>query len=144
MKKYILGFLVLFCLSYFSFDSWNKGRSLDLPDGAPEVLVSLKGVLRLKPCCHVEEDFRECWFLEMDKKSFNKALKTPVWGYALSIRDILKRLDRFDVQLGRDEGSEDFCSHHQNQVVTVQGHLFHAHTGHHHAPFLMSLEKIYE
>ena len=144
MKKYILGFLGLFLVTYSGYDYWSKERKLELPDGAPEVLVTLKGVLRLKPCCHEEENFCESWFLEMDKKSFNRALKTPVWGYAISIRDILKRPDRFNVQLGRDKETEDFCNHHQNKVVTAQGHLFHAHTGHHHAPFLMNLEKIYE
>lgn len=84
-----------------------------------------------------------CWFLQMDAPSFQLASKTPVWGFGLSLQEIMNKTNWFEVQLGRNSEIEDFCCKHVNQEITVQGFLFHAHTGHHHAPFLMDLKTIY-
>lgn len=133
MKKLVMAFCFILKVSAVP-------QGLELPDGAPEILVTLSGTLHLQSC--FEDDVVDCWFLKMDESSFEVASTTPVWGYPLSIEEILQRSDRLEVQLGEDPEMEEFFQNHMNQFVTVQGFLFHAHTGHHHAPFQMDLEKI--
>lgn len=133
-------------LSYGIDMSCLRNIPLELAEGASEILLELKGKLILR---NVSED--DCnpndelslWFLEMDARSFQLAAQTPVWGYGLSLSEIMEKNNWFEVQLGRDSAYEDFCCKHVNQEVTVQGFLFHAHTGHHHAPFLMDFKKIW-
>lgn len=48
----------------------------------------------------------------------------------------------YEVQLGCLT-SDNFCCTHVNQNVEVEGYLFHAHTAHHHAPFLMDVRAIF-
>jgi len=151
MKKFSI-IIVLLCLSIFVCTAiilHNKtyqlqNVSLELPDGAPEILVTLKGKLCLKLCSVENDSPMHCWFLEMDGSSFKVASKTPVWGYALTLKEILDKPNWNEVQLGRDKETEDFCCKHRNQIITVNGFLFHAHTGHHHAPFMMDVKEIYQ
>jgi len=151
MRKYII-FLLPLCIVFFIYAATQlcthfhklKVTSLELPDGSPEILVTLSGKLRLNLCSIENDPPMYCWFLQMDGPSFKIASTTPVWGYALSLDDILTMPNWFEVQLGRDKETEHFCSRHVNQQVTVKGFLFHAHTGHHHAPFLMNLKEIYQ
>ncbi len=150
MKKFSI-IIALLCFSIFVCIITLHNRayklqniSLELPDGAPEILVTLKGKLYLKLCSVENEPPMYCWFLEMDAPSFEVASKTPVWSYALTLKEILDKPNWNEVQLGRDKKTEDFCCKHRNQKVTVKGFLFHAHTGHHHAPFLMDIKEIYQ
>jgi hypothetical protein len=150
MKKFSI-IIILLCLSIFVYTvitihNTNKLQnvSLELPNGTPEILVTLKGTLKLKSILEENATPIYCWFLEMNASSFKIASKTPVWGYALTLKDILEKPNWNEVQLGRDKETEDFCCKHRNQKVTVKGFLFHAHTGHHHAPFLMDIKEIYQ
>lgn len=150
MKKFSV-IIIFLCLSIFICTAITfcnrtyqlQNASLELPDGNPEILVSLKGTLRLKLCSSENDPPINCWFLEMTSSSFKLASKTLVWGYALTLKEILENPNWNEVQLGRDKETEDFCCKHRNQKVTVKGYLFHAHTGHHHAPFLMDIKEIY-
>lgn len=149
MKKiYIIVIVFLSIFVYVAISLHNNSNksqniALELPDGAPEILVTLKGTLKLKSIFEENADPIYCWFLEMDASSFKIASKTPVWGYALTLKEILEKPNWNEVQLGRDEETEDFCCKHRDQKVTVKGYLFHAHTGHHHAPLLMDIKEIY-
>lgn len=150
MKKFsIIIALIFFSIFIYISTLHNKtykfrNISLELPDGVPEILVTLKGKLILKLCSIENDPPMYCWFLEMDKSSFKIASTTPVWGYVLTLKEILKKPNWNEVQLGRDDETEDFCMKHKNQKVIVNGYLFHAHTAHHYAPFLMDIEKIYQ
>lgn len=123
---------------------------LELPEGAPEILTKLNGtlVLRLSPgppnYSSTEGGDYPCyvWFLQMDVPSFQKACQTPVWGYALSLQDIMSKQNWFEVQLGADPEWEDFCCQHFNQEIVVEGYLFHAHTSHHDAPFQIAVKHM--
>jgi Domain of unknown function (DUF4431) len=124
---------------------------LEYEDGRPEKAISLRGKLtfRLYPgppeYGSVENgDYPEYgWFLQMDRPSFQIASTTLLPGLALSPADIMSHSNWYEVQLGL-LSSDDFCCKHVNQDVVVEGYLFHAHTGHHHAPFLMDVLKIYD
>jgi len=119
---------------------------LEYEDGRPEKAISLRGKLtfRLYPgppeYGSVENgDYPEYgWFLQMDRPSFQIASTTLLPGLALSPADIMSHSNWYEVQLGL-LSSDDFCCKHVNQDVVVEGYLFHAHTGHHHAPFLMDV-----
>ncbi|MBI5274336.1 MAG: DUF4431 domain-containing protein [Chlamydiales bacterium] len=149
MKKYILIIIVLGLSSLIykvAITQKRMNTALELPDGAPEILLTLNGTLKLKYWDIPGEEAHSgyVWFLELDKPSFKKALETPVWGYALPLKEILEQSNRYDVQFCPDEDTEDFCQNHIDQKVTIEGFLFHAHTGHHHAPLLMDLKAIYQ
>jgi hypothetical protein len=124
---------------------------LEYEDERPEKPISLRGklTLRLYPgppeYGSVENgDYPEYgWFLQMDRPSFQIASTTLLPGLALSPADIMSHSNWYEVQLGL-LSSDDFCCKHVNQDVVVEGYLFHAHTGHHHAPFLMDVLKIHE
>lgn len=119
---------------------------LELSDGVSEILTTLKGklVLRLIPKDPEHPSLENyCWFLQLDEPSFIVASTTPVWGYALSFKEITQQSNWFEVQIGRDRKFEEFCYAHINQEVSLEGYLFHAHTGHHYAPFLMDVRRIY-
>ncbi len=149
MTKYILIVTVLglgaLIYKISTTEKWMN-TALELAADAPEILLTLDGTLKLKYCDIPGEETHSghVWFLELDEPSFKKALKTPVWAFPLCIKEILKHPNRYDVQLGRYEETEDFCQNHINQKVTIEGFLFHAHTGHHHAPLLMDLKTIYQ
>ena len=116
------------------------------------MLVTLQGVLKLKlypgpPNYESIEngDYPEyCWMLQMDSKSFDIASQTPVLEPALSMMDIMSTFNPSEVQLGLETNMRKFCESHINQKVTVQGSLSHAILAHHHAPFLMSVQSVYE
>lgn len=124
---------------------------LELSEGAPQLLVTLKGTLQLKlypgpPNYESIEngDYPEyCWMLQMDSKSFDIASKTPVLEPALSMTDIMSVSNWIEVQLGLETDMRKFCESHINQKVTIQGYLSHAILAHHHAPFLMSVQSVY-
>ena len=124
---------------------------LEYEDDHLEKTVSLRGklTLRLYPgppeYGSVENgDYPEySWFLQMDRPSFQIAATTLLPGLALSLADIMSRPNWYEVQLGCPS-SDDFYCQHVNQEVVVEGYLFHAHTGHHHAPFLMDVLRIHE
>ncbi len=124
---------------------------LELSEGAPQLLVTLKGSLLLKlypgpPNYESIEngDYPEyCWMLQMDSKSFDIASKTPVLEPALSMTDIMSVSNWTEVQLGLETDMRKFCESHINQKVTLQGYLSHAILAHHHAPFLMSVQSVY-
>lgn len=123
----------------------------ELPEGDQEVLVKLTGklILRLSPGPPNYSDVEAgdypsyVWYLQMDPASVRTALSTPVWGYPFSEKEIMDFPNWFEVQLGgaEKEMEEWFCDH-IDQTVSVQGYLFHAHTGHHHAPFLLAWESV--
>jgi hypothetical protein len=122
---------------------------LEYEDGHPEKLISLRGklILRLYPgppeYSSVENgDYPGyCWFLQMDRPSFQIAFKTLLPGLALSPEDIMSHTNWYEVQLGC-LSPDDFYCQHINQEVVVEGYLFHAHTAHHHAPFLLDMSNI--
>lgn len=124
---------------------------LEYEDGRPEKAISLRGklTLRLYPgppeYGSVENgDYPEYgWFLQMDRPSFQIASTTLLPGLALSPADIMSHSNWYEVQLGCLP-SDDFYCQHVNQEVVVEGYLFHAHTGHHHAPFLMDVLRIHD
>lgn len=124
---------------------------LELPEGSPQLLVTLKGNLQLKlypgpPNYESIEngDYPEyCWMLQMDSESFDIASKTPVLEPALSITDIMSISNWTEIQLGLETDMRKFCESHINQEVTLQGYLSHAILAHHHAPFLMSVQSVY-
>jgi hypothetical protein len=116
---------------------------LELPDGIPEIYVTLKGTLKLNVLFEEEENSICYWVLQLDVPSFQIACTTPVWGYALSLKEIMKTTNWHEVQLGLEENMEDFCKKNVNCEVLVGGFLFHAHTAHHHAPFVLDLKEIY-
>lgn len=124
---------------------------LEYEDERSEKPISLRGklTLRLYPgppeYSSVENgDYPGyCWFLQMDHSSFQIAFTTLLPGLALSSADIMSRPNWYEVQLGCSP-SDDFNCENVNKEVVVEGYLFHAHTGHHHAPFLMDVLRIHE
>jgi hypothetical protein len=76
----------------------------------------------------------------MDRLSFQIAFKTLLPGLALSPEDIMSHTNWYEVQLGC-LSPDDFYCQHINQEVVVEGYLFHAHTAHHHAPFLLDMSN---
>jgi len=134
----------------YGIDIYNLSDiPLEYEDERPEMPISLRGklALRLYPgppeYGSVESgDYPEySWFLQMDRHSFQIASTTLLPGLALSLADIMSRTNWYEVQLGCPP-SDDFYCQHVNQEVVVEGYLFHAHTGHHHAPFLMDVLTI--
>ena len=124
---------------------------LELSEGSPQLLVTLRGVLQLKLYAgppnyeSVEDgDYPEyCWMLQMDSKSFDLASKTPVLEPALSLLDIMSVSNWSEVQLGFETNMRKFCESHINQKIIVQGFLSHAILAHDHAPFLMTVQLVY-
>jgi uncharacterized protein (DUF952 family) len=132
-------------------EKWND-IPLELSEVTPQLLVTLKGSLQLKlypgpPNYESIEngDYPEyCLMLQMDSKSFDIASKTHVLEPALSMTDIMSVSNWSEVQLGLETDMRKFCESHINQEVTLQGYLSHAILAHHHAPFLMSVQSVYE
>ena len=122
---------------------------LEYAEEHPEKPISLRGKLtfRLYPgppeYGSVENgDYPEYgWFLQMDRSSFQIASTTLLPGQALSPADIMSHSNWYEMQLSL-LSSDDFCCKYVNQDVVVEGYLFHAHTGHHHAPFLMDVSTV--
>ena len=124
---------------------------LELPEGSPQLLVTLQGILQLKlypgpPNYESVEngDYPEyCWVLQMDSKSFEIASQTPVLEPALSLMDIMSVSNWSEVQLMFETNMRKFCESHINKKVIAQGYLSHAILAHDHAPFLMTIQSIY-
>ncbi len=70
------------------------------------------------------------------------ALNTPVKELGLDSKDILKWPNPGEVILVLDEEMEKFCRDYEHQQVSVEGHLFHAHTSHHYTPMLLDVKRI--
>lgn len=124
---------------------------LELPEGAPEILVKLQGKLYMMLFPGPPEYLSvECgdvpeygWFLTLDEKSFQIASSTPVAPYGNSMEYMMESPNWFKVQLSFSDELEKRFYHNVEKAVTVEGYLFHAMTGHHHAPFLMNVQSVY-
>ena len=121
--------------------------SLELPDSEPERLISLTGTLRLRV---LNGDINEGdierggypsynWIVKLDPESFKIACSTPVRAAFHSPGTIRSSRNCEEMALTGDYDEEWLCSH-VHQTVTVQGYLWHAHTGHHHTPVMMDSE----
>lgn len=119
-------------------------ESLNLPEGEPEKLVTMMGKLHL----HIfnsdpdrgslenggQPIYR--WILKLDPKSFEIACNTPVRAFFQTPATIrsFKNCDEMELTGNYDE---DWLCEHIDQVVSIQGYLWHAHTGHHHTPVMI-------
>ncbi len=54
----------------------------------------------------------------------------------------MNRPNHTEVFLVINEDMENFCYTHQDQQITAEGQLFHAHTAHHYTPILLDVKKI--
>jgi len=119
-------------------------ESLILPDNQPEKLVSMTGKLFLKVLnSDPDKGTIECggspiysWVLKLDPKSFETACSTPVRASFHSPATIRSFKNCDEMELTGDYDLEWLCDH-VNKDVTIQGYLWHAHTGHHHTPVMM-------
>jgi len=120
-----------------------EDKSLVLPEGEPEFLVSITGqlqrnVLNIDPEDNTKSTF-DCWVLKLTPESFELACSTPVraiFHTPESIRS-LPRCHEIELTGGYDE---EWFKEHIGQTVTVQGYLWHAHTAHHHTPMMLDKE----
>jgi len=147
----VLFLIAVSCGVYFFFSVQKKTNPLELPLGAPEPLISLKGKLILKlfpgppEYSSIEGGDRAdyCWVLQLDSLSLHLALTTPVAEPASTLADLKNRSNHGEVILALDEDLENFCKEHRDQPITVEGQLFHAHTAHHYSPMLVDVKKIF-
>ena len=122
-----------------------------LSTGVPEPLIALTGKLIFKlypgPPEYSSIDAGDradyCWILQLDSRSLDLALTTPVAEPAKNLGDIVSQPNHGEVFLALDEDMENFCHELKDQQITVEGHLFHAHTVHHYTPILMDVKKIF-
>jgi hypothetical protein len=131
--------------------NWTEGdlsdESLILPDDQPEKLVSMTGKLILNVLnSDPDRGAIECgghpiysWILKLDPKSFETACTTPVRASFQTPGTIRSFKHCDEMELTGDYDAEWLCEH-LNQTVTVQGYLWHAHTGHHHTPVMMDVD----
>ena len=122
-------------------------ESLILSDDEPERCVAMTGklimrILNSNPDNNTVEDGGQplyCWFLKLNPESFQIACTTPVrasFQTPATIRSF-KNCDEMELTGKYDE--EWLCDH-VNQIVTVKGFLWHAHTGHHHTPVMIDTD----
>lgn len=122
-------------------------ESLILPDDQSEKLVSMTGKLVLKMLNgDPDKGAIECggfpiysWILKLDSKSFETACSTPVRASFQTPGTIRSFKNCDEMALTGDYDKEWLCDH-VNQIVTMQGYLWHAHTGHHHTPVMMDTD----
>ncbi len=131
--------------------NWNEedlsDESLILLDDQPEKLVSMTGKLVLQVLnSDPDKGAIECggspiysWVLKLDPKSFEIACSTPVRASFQTPGTIRSFKNCDEMALTGDYDQEWFCDH-VNQTVTVQGYLWHAHTGHHHTPVMLDTD----
>jgi hypothetical protein len=144
--------LIFFCVGpvFADYFSQEEKNPLELLEDAPEQVVSMKGKLIFKlfpgppEYSSVEEGDRAdyCYVLQLDDDSRALALATPVAGPANSLTDIVSRSNYGDLFLAMDDGMKNVCHKYVNEQVTVEGHLFHAHTTHHYTPVLIDVKMI--
>lgn len=123
---------------------------LELSEGEPEILVKLKGRLHMMlfpgppEYSSIERgDVPEySWFVTLDEKSFQVAANTPVAPYGNSMEYMMESTNWFKVQLCCLENLREDLHKNVGKEILVTGYLFHAMTGHHHAPFLMDVHSI--
>jgi hypothetical protein len=119
-------------------------ESLILPDDQPEKLVSMTGKLVLNVLnSDPDRGAIECgghpiysWILKLDPKSFETACSTPVRTAFQTPGTIRSFKNCDEMELTGDYDTEWLCDC-VNQTVTVQGYLWHAHTGRHHTPVMI-------
>jgi len=113
----------------------------------PERLVTMTGTLHLKilnsdPDCGPVENGGQpiyCWIVKLNPESFEAACRTPVRASFQTPATIQSSWNRDEMEL-TGEYDEGWLCDHEGEIVTVQGYLWHAHTGHHHTPVLMDTD----
>lgn len=122
-------------------------ESLVLAEDQPEKLVSMTGKLILNVLnSDPDKGAIECgghpiysWILKLDPKSFETACSTPVRASFQTPATIRSFKNYDEMELTGDYDVEWLCDR-VNETVTVQGYLWHAHTGHHHTPVMMDTD----
>lgn len=120
---------------------------LELPEGHPEIEVTLVGRLRTRLCpgppnytsTEAGDYPSYLTFLEMEPASLRRALQKPVDGLGLSPQEILAFANCNEVQLVFDSRWEMMM--HQSSATEITGTLWHAHTAHHRAPFVLMVKS---
>lgn len=126
---------------------WEEDNSLVLPEGEPEILVTMRGTLCLETINHDPELGAidnggyplYCWVLELDPESFEIVCNTPVHASFQTPESIRSSQDGHKLWLTGDFKPDWLCDH-LNEIVTVQGYLWHAHTAHHHTPVMLDTD----
>ncbi len=119
-------------------------ESLVLPESEPERLVAMTGKLTLR-ICNSDPDLGSIetggqpiyrWILKLNPESFEIACNTPVrasFQTPATIRSF-RNCDEMELTGGYDE---EWLCEKEGQTVTVEGYLWHAHTGHHSTPVML-------
>jgi hypothetical protein len=116
---------------------------LALHEGEDDTLVTLKGELQRRDYFEENGDqTKHYWVLKLTPESFKLAIQTPVLMAYQTPKDIMEWRNYNEVQLGGAYDQKDWLYAHLNKHVSMQGVLFHAHTGHHHTPIQMDIKKV--
>jgi len=119
-------------------------ESLVLSGDKPERFVSMTGTLTLRilnsdpdsPTIESGGQPLYCWFLKMDPESFKLACSTPVRMSFQTPATIRSFLNCHELEL-TGSYDQEWLMCHVDQITTIQGYLWHAHTGHHHTPVML-------
>ncbi len=133
------------------YDDNETFSLLQLPEGEPEKIVTLRGKLILRlfagppEYISIENGDRAdyCWLLQMDEESFKIATTTQVPEPCNDLKSIMAWSNHDELYLSMEEDLTDFCCDHEGRDIAVQGYLFHSHTAHHHSPILMDVKKMF-
>ena len=128
---------------------WSEqdDQSLVLSEDEPERQVSMTGKLHLE-IVNNDSELGEienggypvyCWMIKLDPESFEIAYRTPVRACFQTPASIRSAKNGDELWLTGDLEPEWLCEH-VNQIVTVQGYLWHAHNAHHHTPVMLNTD----
>lgn len=122
-------------------------QSLVLPDDEPEKFVSMTGKLVLRRLEFNSENSEiqrldhatYYWVLKLEPQSFLTACKTPVRA-SFQTPATIGSFENCNEMMLTGSYDEKWLYDHVDQIVTVQGYLWHAHTAHHHTPIMLDNE----
>jgi hypothetical protein len=125
-----------------------EDSSLVLSEDEPEHLVSITGKLQLHmrssdPENEVEGYLIKCWILKLNSESFETACSTPAHG-SFQTPDSIRFSQNGDQMELTGDFDQKWLQQHLDQTVTIEGYLWHAHTGHHLTPVMINPKPWFE